>query len=93
MAKSKQIDFSLAPAGFIQEDRSRYILQVVETFVRLSIPDILETFSRLTFIKILLIDVGLSLGDAVTDLIQAFRFLSRTKYPKLSLKIFLQLDL
>ena len=75
MAKSKQIEFSLAPAGCNHEDRSRNLLQVVETFVRLSIHDVLETFSRLTFIKILLIDVGLSLGDAVTDLVQAFRFI------------------
>ena len=75
MAKSKQIEFSLAPAGCNHEDRSRNLSQVVETFVRLSIHDVLETFSRLTFIKILLIDVGLSLGDAVTDLVQAFRFI------------------
>ena len=72
MAKSKQIEFSLAPSCN-HEERSKGIIQVVETFVRLSVLDILETFSRLSFIKILLIDVGLNLGDALTDLIQAFR--------------------
>ena len=34
---------------------------------------ILETFWKLSFIKILLFDIGISLGDSVTDLLQATR--------------------
>ena len=34
---------------------------------------IAETVSRLAFVKILFLDIGLSLSDAITDLIQSIR--------------------
>ena len=35
---------------------------------------ILETFWRLSFLKIVLFDIGISLGDSVTDFLQATRY-------------------
>ena len=57
--KSKSFQFKTPPPG--TEDKEGSMQQV------------LDTLARLYFMKVLLLDIGLSMCDSITDLIQASR--------------------
>ena len=51
-----------------------YLFQINEESQVLTSNHFLDTLVKLSFLKILLLDIGLSLSDSITDIIQATRF-------------------
>ena len=73
MAKSKQIQYSLEyRINEVQDENS--IAEENLPNDRDSYPNIfLEALVNLSFLKVLLLDIGLSISDSITDIVQAAR--------------------